>query len=145
MQEVRAVVVARVVKECRLPVIQGLCKAAPAHIRLARHRERLLEIGLPGEDVAVAELRVAERDDLLHPGLHLARNGGPVAAFFILIVVRALDRLCLECLLDVLHAGECRLRRIHPRDPGLYAALIAIILALGDIIPQIAGIVHRII
>ena len=114
MQEIGAVRVACVVKERRLTIIERLGETAIARLFLIRDGERLAQIRLTRKDIAVTELGIAERNDLLNPRLHLARNRGPIAAVFILIVIRALNGLCLECLLDVLNSRESRLCRVHP-------------------------------
>ena len=145
MQEVRAVVIAHIRKECRLAVVQRLCHAAMLEIGGAGHLERLAQIRLSRKDIAVAKLCVGEGDNLLNARLHLARDRRPVAPLLVLIVVRRLNRLCLERLLDVLHAGECRFRRFHPRDPRLDAVLIAVILTIGDIVAQEARVTDRVI
>ena len=114
MQEIGTVRVACIVKEGCLTVIERLGEATVTWYVLIRDRERLAQIRLPRKDIAVTELGIAERNDLLNPRLHLARNRGPIAAVFILIVIRALNGLCLERLLDVLNSRESRLCRVHP-------------------------------
>ena len=114
VQEIRTVRVACIIKERCLTVVQRLCETAAERLFLIREGERLTQICLSGEDIAIPELRVAERDNLLDLCLHLARNRGPVAAVLILIIIRALNGLGLERLLDVLHRAECRLGCVHP-------------------------------
>ena len=145
MQEIGAVRVACIVKEGCLTIIERLGETTIARLFLIRDGEWLAQIRLTRKDVAVAELGIAERNDLLDLRLHLARNRGPVAAVLILVVVRALNRLRLERLLDVLHARQCRLGCVHPRDARLNAVLITIVLAFGDVVAQVARVVHGVV
>ena len=114
MQEIGTVRVACIVKEGCLTVIERLGEATVTWYVLIRDGERLAQIRLPRKDIAVTELGIAERNDLLDPRLHLACNRGPIAAVLILIVIRALNGLGLERLLDVLNSRESRLCRVHP-------------------------------
>ena len=145
MQEITAFLIADTVEERCLPIIERLGKTAVNLMRRIRHGEGLRKIRLPGENIAVTELRVAEGDDLLDACHHLACDGRPVAALFILVVVCRLNGLCLEGLLNILHTGECVLRGVHPRKPCLHAALIPLVLALGDVVAQVTRIVHGVV
>ena len=145
VQEIGTVRVACIVKEGCLTIIERLGEATVTWYVLIRDGERLAQIRLPRKDIAVTELGIAERNDLLDLRLHLARNRGPVAAVLILVVVRALDRLRLERLLDVLHARQCRLGCVHPRDARFDAVLIAVVLAFGDVVAQVARVVHGVV
>ena len=145
MQEIRTVVVAHIVEKVRLTVIERLCHTTVFRVIGTRYGKGLLEIGLSAKDIAVTQLGVAERDNLLDARLHLACNRRPVAALFILIVVCRLDCLRLKGLLNVLHRGKRALRGVHPRNTRLDTVLIAVVLPLGDIVAQIARVADGII